>query len=118
LENVARWEKPKVSGVARKMSRTNLKSDYCTSNATKAFENLVQNIKARYILLSYNYMAQKGNDRSNAKINDKDIHRILSAKGEVQIFTQNYKPFTTGKSEIGEHEERLFLCSVNSTNMN
>ena len=30
LENVARWEKPKVYGVARKMDRTALKSDYCT----------------------------------------------------------------------------------------
>ncbi|MDR2589659.1 MAG: DNA adenine methylase [Oscillospiraceae bacterium] len=28
LENIARWEKPEVSGVARKMDRTNLKSDY------------------------------------------------------------------------------------------
>jgi adenine-specific DNA-methyltransferase len=55
-------------------------------------------------------MAKKGNDRSNAKINDEDIMRILSAKGEVKIFTQDYKPFSAGKSEIGEHEERLFLC--------
>lgn len=30
LENVARWQKPPVSGVARKMDRSNLKSDYCT----------------------------------------------------------------------------------------
>jgi adenine-specific DNA-methyltransferase len=55
-------------------------------------------------------MAQKGNDRSNAKMNDADIIRILSAKGEVKIFTQDYKPFSAGKSDIGEHEERLFLC--------
>lgn len=39
LENVARWEKPKVFGVARKMDRTVLKSDYCTKKATVAFEN-------------------------------------------------------------------------------
>jgi adenine-specific DNA-methyltransferase len=110
LENIARWEKPKVSGVARKMDRTNLKSDYCTNKAATAFEELIRNINARYILLSYNNMAQKGNDRSNAKINDEDIIRILSAKGEVKVFTQNYKPFSAGKSDIDEHEERLFLC--------
>ena len=110
LENIARWEKPQVNGVARKMDRTRLKSDYCTNKATKAFENLIQNISARYILLSYNNMAQKGNDRSNAKINDESIMRILSAKGEVKIFTQVYKPFSAGKSDINEHEERLFLC--------
>jgi len=110
LENIARWEKPNVSGVARKMDRANLKSDYCTNKATEAFKNLIRNINARYILLSYNNMAQKGNDRSNAKISDSDIIRVLSAKGEVKIFTQNYKPFSTGKSDIEEHEERLFLC--------
>jgi len=68
LENIARWEKPDVSGVARKMDRTALKSDYCTNKAAKAFEDLIKNINARYILLSYNNMAKKGNDRSNAKI--------------------------------------------------
>jgi adenine-specific DNA-methyltransferase len=55
-------------------------------------------------------MAQKGNGRSNAKISDSDIMRVLSAKGEVKIFTQDYKPFSAGKSNIDEHEERLFLC--------
>lgn len=110
LENIARWEKPDVKGVARKMDRTSLKSDYCTNKAAKAFEDLIQNINARYILLSYNNMAQKGNDRSNAKISDEDIMRVLSAKGEVRIFTQDYKAFSAGKSDINEHEERLFLC--------
>jgi adenine-specific DNA-methyltransferase len=110
LENIARWERPSVKGVARKMDRTRLKSDYCTSKAAAAFEDLIRNINARYILLSYNNMAQKGNDRSNAKISDDDIMRALSAKGEVRVFTQDYKPFSAGKSDIDAHEERLFLC--------
>jgi adenine-specific DNA-methyltransferase len=110
LENIARWEKPKVSGVARKMDRTRLKSDYSTQKATDAFADLVSKIRARYILLSYNNMAQKGNGRSNAKMSDNDILRILSAKGKVSVFTTNYKPFSAGKSDIEEHEERLFLC--------
>ncbi|WP_101877004.1 Dam family site-specific DNA-(adenine-N6)-methyltransferase [Lachnoclostridium edouardi] len=110
LENVARWEKPEVEGVARKMDRTALKSDYCTSNAAKAFEDLVDNIQARYILLSYNNMAGKGNERSNAKITDQDILRILGKKGEVQVFSESYKAFSAGKSRISGNEERLFLC--------
>jgi len=114
LENIARWEKPIVSGVARKMDRTNLKSDYCTNKAAKAFEDLIRNINARYILLSYNNMAQKGNDRSNAKISDAVIMRVLSAKGEVKVFKRDYKPFSAGKSDIDEHEERLFLCVCKS----
>jgi hypothetical protein len=35
------------------MYRTSLKSDYCTSKAAEAFEDLIQNTNARYILLSY-----------------------------------------------------------------
>lgn len=110
LENVARWEKPEVFGVAKKMDRTKLKSKYCTRNATEAFADLVSNLKCRYIVLSYNNMAKKGNDRSNARISDEEIFRILEAKGEVRVFSEEYKAFTTGKSEIEDNQERLFLC--------
>ncbi len=110
LENVARWEKPEVFGVAKKMDRSTMKSRYCTQSATEAFEKLISDINAKYILFSYNNMAEKGNDRSNAKISDEDILRILKAKGEVQVFSESYKAFTTGKSDIDDNEERLFLC--------
>jgi adenine-specific DNA-methyltransferase len=110
LENVARWDKPEVFGVARKMDRTALKSEYCTQKATAAFENLIDSIHAKYILLSYNNMANKGNDRSNAKISDEDILRILKSKGEVKVFSEDYKAFSTGKSDITANQERLFLC--------
>ena len=97
LENVAKWEKPKVFGVAKKMDRTNLKSEYCTQRATKTFEELINNIKARYILLSYNNMEKKGDSRSNAKISDEDIIRILKKKGNVKIFSEKHKAFNAGK---------------------
>lgn len=110
LENVARWEKPQVHGVARKMDRSALKSDYCTTRAADAFEDLIRNTKARFILLSYNNMAEKGDERSNAKMSDEDIMRILGQKGRVSVYSESYKAFTTGKSDIKENEERLFLC--------
>lgn len=110
LENVARWEKPEVFGVARKMDRRALKSRYCTREATRALENLVRDIRARYILFSYNNMATKGNDRSNAKLADEDILRILRTRGRVMEFSEPYKAFSAGQSEITEHAERLFLC--------
>ncbi len=110
LENVARWEKPEVFGVAKKMDRSSMKSKYCTQSATEAFEQLIKDIKSNYILLSYNNMATKGNDRSNAKISDEDILRILKSKGEVKVFSESYKAFTTGKSDIDNNQERLFLC--------
>ena len=113
LENVAQWKKPEVFGVAKKMDRSTMKSKYCTQSATEAFEDLIKNIKAKYILFSYNNMAEKGNDRSNAKISDDDIMRILKAKGEVTVFSESYKAFSTGKSDINDNEERLFLCKCN-----
>ncbi len=111
LENVATWKKPPVKGVALKMDRDDIKSEYCRQTATEAFADLIKNTNAKYILLSYNNMAQKGNDRSNAKITDEDIISILSGRGDTKIFSQRYKPFTAGKSEISNNEERLFLCS-------
>ena len=97
LENLARWEKPEVFGVARKMDRTQMKSDYCRTTAAVQFEELVNKLNARYILLSYNNNGKKLQVRSNAKISDEDILRILSARGEVKIFTTDYRPFSAGK---------------------
>lgn len=114
LENVATWNKPKVFGVAKKMNRDNLKSSYCTSRATESFRNLIKNITAKYIVLSYNNMENKGNSRSNAKISDEDILKILGEKGQVKVFSKKYKSFTTGKSNIQDNEERLFLCICNN----
>lgn len=112
LENVARWEKPRVSGTARKMDRSALKSEYCLRSAPDVFADLIENIQAKYILVSYSNMGKKGNDRSNARISDKDIVSVLEKKGTVKVFEQDYRAFTTGKSDIKEHKERLFLCIV------
>jgi adenine-specific DNA-methyltransferase len=114
LENIAKWEKPPVHGQCNKMDRSELKSKYCSSKATDAFEDLINNIDAKYILLSYNNMSRKGTARSNAKINDADILRILSKKGIVKTFKKNYKAFSTGKTVISDNQERLFLCIVES----
>lgn len=58
-------------------------------------------------------MAKKGNDRSNAKISDDDIFRILEQKGKVKVFSTDYKAFSTGKSDINNNKERLFLVECN-----
>lgn len=110
LENVARWEKPLVKGVARKMDRTQLKSLYCTTGAIEAFNELIGKINAEYILISYNNMGEKGNGRSNAKIDDMHIMQRLEQKGKVKVFTRKFPAFTTGKSNYQDIQERLFLC--------
>lgn len=110
LENISRWQKPKVYGTAKKMDREHIKSKYCTKEATSVFEDLIKNINSRYILFSYNNMSNKGNERSNAKINDIDIMDILQAKGKVKIFSTDFRAFTAGKSSIVDNVERIFFC--------
>ena len=112
LENLSEWKKPKVKGIAKKMNRSHIKSAYCSKIATKVFGDLVQNASCKHILLSYNNTGQTKDNRSNAKISDDSIIRILKNKGEVEIFERKYKAFTTGKSNRGENRERIFYCKV------
>lgn len=112
LENVATWTKPEVHGVARKMDRTHLKSKYCSKSAPKQFMDLIENINSKYILVSYNNMGTKGAGRSQAKITDDEIIAALSKRGLVKIFETDFNQFTTGKTNIENHKERLFLCIV------
>lgn len=112
LENVAEWKKPKVYGVAKKMDRSKIKSNYCTNKASNALKDLIKNCNCKYIIVSYNNMGQKGNARSQAKISDTEILEILNQKGKVKVFEQDFNFFTTGKTHIDNHKERLFLCEV------
>jgi len=112
LENLATWNKPEVKGIAKKMNRNHLKSAYCLSNATNVFSDLIQNANCKHILLSYNNTGKSKNERSNARIKDKDIIKILKQKGEVKIYQCEYKSFTTGKSTSIGNIERIFYCKV------
>ncbi len=112
LENVATWEKQEVFGVAKKMKRNGIKSKYCSVSAPLAFKDLIENINAKYIIVSYNNMGTKGAGRSQAKISDEDIMNILSAKGKVKVYETDFNQFNTGKTCIEGHKERLFVCKV------
>jgi adenine-specific DNA-methyltransferase len=112
LENIARWEKPKVKGVANKFDRTHLKSRYNLKEAPVAFDELIRESNFRYILFSYNNMQKKGNSRSNARISDEQIMDTLGQKGKVEVFEQDYKAFTTGKSSREDNKERVFFVEV------
>lgn len=112
-ENLIRWEKPELKGVALKFDQKEKKSTYCTQKAITAFSDLIHSLKARYIILSYNNMAKKGNGRSNSRMDDEDILKVMSEVGNVKIFSQEHRAFTTGKSNRKDNEERLFFCTVN-----
>lgn len=116
LENVAIWDKTSVFGVAKKTkNRSNEKSKYCTLKAPDSFAELIDNINAKYIVVSYNNTGVKGAGRSRAKISDNDILRVLHKKGEVKVFEVDHNQFNAGKNgDFKEHKERLFLCIVGS----
>ena len=112
LENLAEWKKPDVVGIGKKMNRSHIKSDYCLKSATKAFTDLVKSANCQHILLSYNNTGNSKDTRSNARISDNDILRILNYKGTVEIFEKDYKAFTAGKSSAKNNTERIFYCKV------
>ena len=113
LENIVTWKKPELFGVARKpRDRRDTKSLYSTSKAPKAFEDLIGNIQSKYVLVSYNNMAQKGTGRSNAKISNEEIISILEKRGKVEVFSTDFQAFTTGKSDIKGHKELLYLLTI------
>ncbi len=112
LENLVAWQKPEVKGIAKKFDTTHLKSGYNQKEAVKLFEDLIINAKTKYILFSYNNMGDKGHSRSNARISDNDIFRILKQKGKVEVFEKEYKDYTTGKSKRGDNKERVFFVKV------
>ncbi|MFA6524115.1 MAG: Dam family site-specific DNA-(adenine-N6)-methyltransferase [Candidatus Paceibacterota bacterium] len=113
LENVATWKKEKVFGVAKKIDRSHIKSKYNMKSAGVAFCDLIDNINAKYILVSYNDMGTSGNARSQSRISDHEILSALKRKGDVRIFETDFKQFTTGKSSKDNLKERIFLCKVN-----
>lgn len=113
LENITLWEKPETFGKAEKMNRKDIKSQYCLKNAAVVFNDLISNSKSRHIFLSYNNTGDSRDDRSNARISDAQIKKILKKKGKLKIFEKTYSEFTAGKSGSDpEHAERLFYCKV------
>lgn len=114
LENLAEWKKVEVFGVAKKMNRSHIKSKYSGKNASEAFSDLINNARAKYIIVSYNDMGESGNSRSQATINDFHLLSALKSKGQVTIYIKKFNQFSaTSMSKSKEDlKERFFLCAV------
>src|SRR3989339_686919 len=106
LENIIRWEKPKLYGKTKKFERDNLKSKYCRkTHSVYAFEDLINNADCDHIFLSYN---------DEGIIPDNEIERILKSKGDLKIYSQDYNVFGNGAGSSKKRKviERLFYCKV------
>ncbi len=77
LENLARWEKPPLSGKTRKFDRTGLKSPFSRrGKAAEALRVLVARVRAPHIFLSYS---------SEGILQRTEIEAILSARGDALV---------------------------------
>ncbi len=107
-ENLVKWNKPELFGVALKPKPENM-SKYCTVKARDTFKDLVENLKVKYLAVSYNNTYQSKSKSSENKIKLEEILEILNNVGETKVFEQNHKYFNTGKTDFSNHKEFLFL---------
>ncbi len=112
LENLAKWDKPTLYRDTAKPSHLDNKSEYSKKNAIKVFTDLVSNVDAKYIAVSYNNTYNAKSNTSNNKMTLEDIRQILALRGVTKEFIKDYRPFTTGKTELINHKEYLFITKV------
>ncbi len=85
LETLALGDEPQVKGVAGLRAENGKRSPYCrTGQAEEALSGLVQQAKARWILMSYNSEGLIPQDR---------VVGILSQRGNVEIYACEYRRF-------------------------
>jgi len=114
-ENLVKWEKPELFGVALKPETENM-SDYCTVKARDVFEDLIKKLDTKYLVVSYNNTYNSKSNSSENKIKLQEIQDILDSKGETKVFECTHKFFNTGKTEFNDHKEFLFITKVTKTN--
>ena len=111
LENLTKWEKPVLEGVALKPPVENM-SDYCRSSAPEAFDDLVENLSVKYIVVTYNNTYNSKSSSSRNKITFDQIKRTLLKKGRTQEYSNAHQFFNAGKTEFDDHREYVFITEV------
>ncbi len=112
LENIATWKKPELYGVALKPKPENM-SAYCKNTALEAFTALINDLRCKYILVSYNNTYASKSSSSLNKMTLNNIQQVLSTKGRLSCFEKSHRFFNAGKTNFSDHKEILFLVEVN-----
>lgn len=124
LNTIALWDKPKVNreiyingkktdkgGIRKDWVKT--KSDYCYKKTAKdAFKNLIDNINASHIVLSYS---------TDGIIDYDDLISILESKGKLKIVTSEYTKYRGAKRSVinkTKNVEYLFIVDTKKNNKN
>lgn len=96
LETIALYDNPEIRG------KTGLRADghtslYCSRvTVCDAFEDLIDNIKAKYIFLSYN---------NEGLMTHADIQRIMSKRGEYGVFTKTYRRYKADSNRYNKADQ-------------
>ncbi|WP_290033999.1 DNA adenine methylase [Ligilactobacillus cholophilus] len=111
LEEIIKWDKPKLSGVAMKPPVENM-SDYSKSSAPQVFEDLIHNLNVKYIVVTYNNTYKSKSNSSKNKISHEEILNTLNSVGETKVFNKSFRYFNAGKTNLNNHREYLFITKV------
>jgi adenine-specific DNA-methyltransferase len=97
LETIAKYDNPVLKGKTWMRDYSKQKSLYCKKAEVKAsFRELVQDIDAQYIFLSYN---------CEWLMSHEDIKEIMSEVWEYGVFKKEYKRFKADKTENRNHKK-------------
>lgn len=112
LETLTKNDKPQLYGIAMKPKPENI-SKYCKVEARQSFRDLVENLAkiSKVLVVTYNN-TYNANGRSNARLTKNEIQQILDSVGTTHIAEFAYKAFSSGKSSLKNHKERVFVCQV------
>jgi adenine-specific DNA-methyltransferase len=111
LETLTKWDKPELFGTALKPQEENM-SDYCRVQAKDRLAELVKDLNAKYLVVSYNNTYDSKSNSSKNKITLQEIKDILSAKGKTKVFEKDYRHFNAGNTDFKNHKEYLFVTTV------
>lgn len=115
LENIVKWDKPKLYGVALKPEPENM-SKYCGSKAIDSFNELIVDLNCKYIIVSYNNTYDSKSKSSKNKMELNDIFSVLKQKGNTKQYAINHQAFNAGKTDLKNHQEILFVTKVGVNN--
>ena len=111
IETITKWDKPDLFGEALKPEPENM-SEYCKTKAIDYFNELIVDLKAKYIVVSYNNTYTSKSKSSKNKMTLEEITEVLNRKGATKVYAMNHKAFNAGKTDLNNHQEMLFITKV------
>jgi adenine-specific DNA-methyltransferase len=104
LENLARWEKPRLAGKTRKFDRTALRSPFSTrAGAAAAMRELIRAARAPHIFVSYS---------CEGILSREQVLSIVAERGPVTVMETPYPVFGNGAGKASRRLVTEYLFHV------